>query len=119
MLQLRATVAFTANRTMLVEVTAHVVNAEKGTETLTNKYMSRIFFSSFLAATAPAWFRLIVPFVLASHLTDHRFFFTFVCERSDAPVRPVIPQTYEEAMKYLEGKRKWERRLEDDKECIA
>lgn len=38
MLHLRAIVAFTTQRDLLVEVTAHVIDAEKAIEHLTNKY---------------------------------------------------------------------------------
>jgi len=55
------------------------------------------------------------PKIGQKHMTN-TFNFTFLCPENETPLPRIIPETYEEAMKYLEGKRRVDRHLEFLKE---
>jgi len=55
------------------------------------------------------------PKIGEKHMTN-TFNFTFLYPENSQPLLRIVPQTYEEAMKYLEGKRRVDRHLEFLKE---
>lgn len=49
------------------------------------------------------------------HTTSNVFYYTYLC---DVPVQPIIPRTYNEAMWYLDGRRKFNAMFRNDDEKI-
>jgi len=73
-LSLKSHVIYTTEKSLLIEVTAEVIQPAAGDRQLTNV-----------------------------------FYFTFNCYKATTAIPRVIPKTYEEAVKYLEGMRKYKR----------